>query len=66
MNLPLLRPFLGFVLVLDSVPLKVEQLISWLPSGPQKVWLFPSGDSYSICKTTQEQASAAESVTLLS
>ena len=27
---------------------------------------FPSGDSYSICKTTQEQASAAESVTLLS
>ena len=40
-NLLLSRPFLGLVLVLDSVLLKVEQLTSWLQSGPQKVWLFP-------------------------
>ena len=40
-NLLLSRPFLGLVLVLDSVLLKVEQLTSWLQSHPQKVWLFP-------------------------
>ena len=62
----LLRPVLGIVLAIDLALLKTEQLMSWLQSGHQVVCLFPSGGSYSICKTSQECASDTESVTLLS
>ena len=60
----LLRPVLGIVLAIDSVVLKMEQLMSWLQSGHQLA--FSPGGNYSICKKTQECASDTESVTLLS
>ena len=56
----LLRPVLGIVLPIDSVLLKMEQLMSWLQSGHHAVSFFPSGSNYSICKTTQECASDTE------
>ena len=39
----LLRPVLGIVLAIDSVLLKMEQLMSWLQSGPHAVSFFPLG-----------------------
>ena len=62
----LLRPVLGIVLPIDSVLLKMEQLMSWLQSGHHAVSFSLSGGSYSICKTTKECASDTESLTLLS
>ena len=42
MLIPLsLRPVLGIVLAIDSVLLKVEQLMSWLQSGHRAVSVFP-------------------------
>ena len=37
--------------------------MSWLKSGHHAVGFFPSGGSYSICKTTQEYTLDTESVT---
>ena len=60
----LLRPVFGVVLAIGSVLLKLEQLMSWLQSGYHAVSFFLW--CYSVCKTTQECSSDAESVTLLS
>ena len=40
-NLILLRPSSGIVLAIDSVLLKLEQLISWLLSGHHAISFFP-------------------------
>ena len=37
----LLRPVLGIVLAIDSILLKLEQLMSWLQSGHHAVSFFP-------------------------
>ena len=39
-NLILLRPVLEIVLAIDSVLLKIEQLMSWLQSGHHTVSFF--------------------------
>ena len=62
----LLRPVLGIVLAINSVLLKMEQFMSWLQSGHYAISPFPEVSVTTICKTTQECASDAESVTLLS
>ena len=62
----LLRPFLRIVLAIHSVSLKIQQFMSWLQSGHYAISPFPEVSVTTICKTTQECASDAESVTLLS
>ena len=48
----LLRPVLGIVLAIDSVLLRLEQLMSWLQSGHRAVSVFTSGGSFSMCEAT--------------
>ena len=62
----LLRPVLRIVLAIDSVSLKIKQFMSWLQSGHCAISPFPEVSVTALCKTTQECASDAESVTLLS
>lgn len=65
-NSALLRPVLGIVLAIHSVPLMMEQPVSWLQSGRRAVSFSPLVAINSIYKTTQECASDTEFVTLLS
>ena len=63
----LLSPVLGTVLAIDSVLLKVEQLMSWLESGHHAVSFFPLvAVTVSVKQLRNVHQTLKDSLTLLS